>query len=404
VVIAQRRWILEFCIAAGVVGVWAEVPLVAGAAAFLLALALAAEWMARRAHATMKLAYRTSRSGLAIGDTADVWLTVENPEPWPLPTVHFEGSVPAGLDLAPPLPPRIQRAPWETVMWGTFSVGAHERVRHRLTVTGRTRGRWLLGQPRVWSGDPLGWASFERRVDQRAVLTVYPQLYAVPPGIMAPQQPQGERRGPPWNPQDPLRIAGVRPYQPGDARRLIHPYATARTGTLQVKRLDPEGAEQVELLALAATAPFMWEGVDADRFEALVSAAASVANGYLKGGTAVGLSVVGTVYGWPRGVNLAPARGPEQWSRIMTALAWVQPGGGQGHDLTPALAALARRLRPGTHLLVLACFYRNEWTGPLQRLVQRGVQVTLVPVGAAVDVPRMTGVRVRPWTPGVVHQ
>ena len=85
-------------------------------------------------------------------------------------------------------------------------------------------------------------------------------------------------------------------------------------------------------------------------------------------------------------------------------LAWVQPGGGQGHDLTLALAALARRLRPGTHLLVLARFYRNEWTGPLQRLVQRGVQVTLVPVGATVDVPRMTGVRVRPWTPGVVHQ
>ena len=93
-----------------------------------------------------------------------------------------------------------------------------------------------------------------------------------------------------------------------------------------MKRLDPEGDEQVERLTLAATAPFMWEGVDADRFEALVSAAAPVANGYLKGGTAVGLSVLGTVYGWPHGVNLAPARGPEQWSRIMTAWPGYNPG------------------------------------------------------------------------------
>lgn len=37
---------------------------------------------------------------MALGDTADVWLTVENPEPWPLPTVQLQEAVPEGLQVA----------------------------------------------------------------------------------------------------------------------------------------------------------------------------------------------------------------------------------------------------------------------------------------------------------------
>ena len=191
----------------------------------------------------------------------------------------------------------------------------------------------------------------------------------MPPGLARLTRPQGERIGPPWNPPDPLRVLGIRPYQPGDPRRLIHPQATAHTGTLQVKRLEPEGDAQVTLVVLAASAPFIWKGMDPAQFEALVSAAASVADRHLREGSAVGLSLVGAVYGWPRGVQLSAARGPQQWARVMTALAWVQPGGGQGHDLAPTLSSLVRRLRRGAQLVVLACFFQPGWAGPLGHLV-----------------------------------
>lgn len=60
---AQRRWILELFIVAVAVGLWAEVPLLAGSAAGLLMLALAAEWMARRSDATLALSYQVGRVG-----------------------------------------------------------------------------------------------------------------------------------------------------------------------------------------------------------------------------------------------------------------------------------------------------------------------------------------------------
>lgn len=229
----------------------------------------------------------------------------------------------------------------------------------------------------------MGWARFEQHSPDRVVVTVYPRRHPVPPGLVALIRPQAEPRGPPWNPPDPLSVAGIRPYQAGDSRRLIHPYATARAGTLQVKRLEPEGDATVELVALAAAAPFIGEGVDTALFEA----AASVADGHLREGSAVGLSLVGSVYGSPRRVHLAPTRGRQQWARVMTARAWVQPGGGQGHDLTPTLAGWARRLRPGAQLVVLACFHRPAWEAPLRHLVQRGVPVTFGPVGPAAGAP-----------------
>ncbi len=397
-----RDWALSFFVIVGIAGLFVGVPLVSAAAAFLLVLVLAAEWLTNESIATLKVGHRTDTAAVVIGQAAEVWVTVEHPRPWPLTAVHFEDTVPLGLEVADPKPPGFQKMALGSAVWGAFPVGSQERVRHRVTVVARERGRWIMGPARVWGGDPLGWSKFELFAPDRAVLTVYPRLFAVPRSLLSPNRPQGERRGPPWNPPDPLRVVGVRPYQPGDPRRLIHPHATAHTGTLQVKRLETEGDEQLELLALAATAPYIWEGVDKDRLESLVSATASVADKFLRTGSALGLSVVGSVYGWPRGVNLSPGRGPEHWARVMTALAWVQPGGGQGHDLGPSLVRLSKRLRPGAHLIYFACFHQASWTPMLRRLAARGVQITFVPVGMA-DAPRaMAGVRVHPWSPGLV--
>ena len=395
-------WVRTFFIVAALGGLFFGVPVVSAAAAFLFVLALAAEWLAGQSLQTLKVGHRTSKAAVVIGDIAEVWVTVEHPQPWPLTAIHFEDVIPTGLEVADPKPRGYQKMALGSAVWGAFSVGPRERVRHRVAVVARERGRWLMGPMRVWGGDPLGWTQFERFAPERAVLTVYPRLFPVPRGFLNPNRPQGERRGPPWNPPDPLRVVGVRPYQPGDARRLIHPHATAHTGTLQVKRLEPEGDEQLELLALAATAPYIWEGVDRDRFESLVSAVASVGDMFLRSGSALGLSLVGSVYGWPKGVNLPPGRGPDHWARVMTALAWVQPGGGQGHDLAPTLLRLSRRLRPGAHLMYFACFHQPAWTPLLQRLVQRGVQVTFVPVAMADAPPALPGIRVRPWSPGLV--
>jgi len=124
-----------------------------------------------------------------------------------------------------------------------------------------------------------------------------------------------------------------------------------------------------------------FHGAHPDLLESLVSAAASVADQYLQTGKPLGFSLVGTVYGWPQGVSLPPARGARQWARVMTALAWVQPGGSQTSALYHRLEALAQRLKPGDHLVYTACFPRPEVAPYLQRFTRRGIRVTYMPVG-----------------------
>jgi uncharacterized protein (DUF58 family) len=399
-VIRHRRSTVLVYVVAAIAGVALGVLLLSAVAVFLITLGTASDWRARRSHAAVQVTHGMSRTAVGIDEDVEVWLTVENRQSWALPTVHFEDVVPEGLEVRRPGPRGLQSVFRGTIVWDAFHIGPQERVRHSLRVTARRRGRWLIGPARVWSRDPLGWALFERWSDAPSVLTVYPRLYHVPPGILAPSRPEGDRRGPPWHPPDPSRVVGIRPYQPGDPQRLIHPYATAHTGTLQVKRLEPAGTEQMELLVLGATTAQPWEGHHPDLLESLVSAAASVADQYLQTGKPLGFSLVGTVYGWPQGVSLPPARGARQWARVMTALAWVQPGGSQTSALYHRLEALAQRLKPGDHLVYTACFPRPEVAPYLQSFTRRGIRVTYMPVGPHAGRPGTEGVRVVPWTPG----
>jgi uncharacterized protein (DUF58 family) len=155
---------------------------------------------------------------------------------------------------------------------------------------------------------------------------------------------------------------------------------------------------------LAATAPHIWYGIEVDRLEALVSAAASCVDLYLAEGASVGLTVAGSVYGNPRGLTLASARGAEQRRRLMTALAWTQPGGGDAGDLTVALRRLEQRVRPATPVLIYTTFFDPAWREGVERLKRRAGRVSWVAVAFKGRRPDVPGVTVYPWTPGGLRE
>ena len=60
--------------------------------------------------------------------------------------------------------------------------------------------------------------------------------------------------------EDPLRVEGVRPYVAGDNPRRIHWRATARTGSMQVKRYERMASPTIALFVDTNTFEFFWEG------------------------------------------------------------------------------------------------------------------------------------------------
>jgi len=395
--------VIDILILVALAGLILGRPVVVAAAAFVAGLWVLSWGYGQRAMARLAVGQKLAPQAVPIGEPADLAVTVINRFAWPIPVLDWTDQLPDWVEVTGARSGQVVTAEGRRpTVYGRFSVGRYEEVTQHVTVTARRRGRYVFGPVYLAIRDPLGVADVDRLDESPAVLTVFPQLFPLPPALLLPTAPRGARRGPPWNPPDPTRYVGVRPYEPGDSPRLIHPFASARTGTLQVKRLETEADDQVELVALAATHPHLWEGIEPERLEALVSAVASTAHHHLLRGAAVGLALAGSVYGAPKGVNLVPRPGRDQWLRVQTALAWVMPGGGKAGDLSRALAALARRSRPGTQVFVFTCFYLPEWADAVQRLLKRGLRVVWVAVGAEGEWAMPRGIRVVSWTPEVV--
>ncbi len=399
----KLRLALTGVVVLALVGLVARAPEVAGAAAFVGVVWVLGWEYGRRSAAALAAEQTVTPTRMAPGREATIVLAVSNPLPWPVPGLEWEDDLPESFEILSAESRSASALPRRQRLFGGFGLGPAERVRRRLTVRPTRRGRYLLGPVGLHLRDPLGIGEWHVTRETPAVLTVYPALYPVPASLWRPALPRGQRRGPPWNPPDPSRQLGVRPYMAGDAPRLVHPYATARLGSLQVRRLETEGEDVVELAVLAATALHVWHGVEVERLEAVVAAAASAASLYLRQRAAVGLSLAGAVPGSPGGVAFPPQRGPAQRDRILTALAWVGPGGGDAADFGRTLSTLAGRLAAGATVVVFTTFYDGSWAPAVRALQQAGARLAWVAVAFRGRPPQFPGIPVHPWTPGPVR-
>jgi uncharacterized protein (DUF58 family) len=111
-------------------------------------------------------------------------------------------------------------------------------------------------------------------------------------------------------------LHNLREYRAGDDRRLIHWRSTARTGTLTVRELEDETSAATRIVLVG-------DGTrDAQRLEAALSEAASLAVHLLAAGAPVELT--------GPGVHVPAGRGQAQRRRLLTALALYDPPGPGG--------------------------------------------------------------------------
>jgi uncharacterized protein (DUF58 family) len=161
-------------------------------------------------------------------------------------------------------------------------VGPRAREAWRYSLTFPRRGRQTLPGLVVWTRFPFGlFSKLSRPLLVEAVL-VYPAVRPLRPeelpcGLGEARRPR-DRRG------LGSALRNLRQYRAGDDPRLIHWKTSARTGELMLKELEEEGRPQLRLV-VEDPAP----GAAADRIEADLSTAASLATWAVRGGTAVEL-------------------------------------------------------------------------------------------------------------------
>jgi uncharacterized protein (DUF58 family) len=186
--------------------------------------------------------------------------------------------------------------------------GRTQETAYRHTIA--RRGRHRLSGLRLATKFPFGLVQKSRDVANAAEVIVYPALVPVSPAVL---RGLPARHGPGF-PQVRSRdgeFFGLRDFRPGDDPRDIHWRTTARRGVPFVRESeDDEGNEATIVFDNAA-------GASPEAFEAAVSQAASYALALLGRGFRVALVL--------RGAALPADGGPAQATRILRALAVVEP-------------------------------------------------------------------------------
>lgn len=114
--------------------------------------------------------------------------------------------------------------------------GEVKKLQYRVTFL--CRGYYQLGPVLLETGDVFGLHRRFRVETEPHFVLVLPKVISIQGYNLASRRPIGEIRISHRLFEDPTRLAGIRPYQPGDPLNRIHWRATARTGSLHSRMYE----------------------------------------------------------------------------------------------------------------------------------------------------------------------
>lgn len=253
------------------------------------------------------------------------------------------------------------------------------------------RGSFRLGPTTLASGDPFGLFPVNRKTSNESSLLVYPLIVDIPSfpnpsGLLTGGEALRRRTH-----QVTPNAAGVREYEPGDSLNRIHWASTARRGRLMTKEfeLDPLApvwifldGEHAAHSALPYTQqseiPANYLGKKVEKYslppsteEYAVSAAASIAQFFIRRKRAVGLACRGDAL-----YILAAEAGGRQLGKILEALALFRAEGSL--SLLALIMAQARHLPRGSTVVLITPDVTNDIVIATDHLIRRSLRPVIV--------------------------
>lgn len=330
-----------------------------------------------------------------VGETIDLSVRVSNRKFLPLTWIRIDDRFPTSL---PPVNKALapSHIPLTGYLANHAALGAFERARWNYRLKCDQRGFYTLGPARLRSGDLFGLFEREWESPRTDRLIVYPRIAPLKDWGLPPKDPLGDVKARVPIFDDASRPRGVRDYRPDDALKHIHWRATARRGELQVKLYDPTINYQWALFINVSTFERIWQGVDAELLERVISLAASLANFAVEQKYSVGLIANGT---WPESdqrLKILPSRDPDHLRHILEALAAITS------FVTTPIESLMRTesssLAWGATLVVITGIVTEEILAEMLRLRDVGRRLALISLDEKWELRELEGIIVRQAT------
>ena len=357
------------------IGFAAEQPSVAGVGLVIIVLGWVARFWSKHLFDRVTLSRETPENRVFIGERLPLHVELSNAKALPLPWFEWR------LSLSEELPVEKEQLASSAVpgmkwLYRRGALGWYHKQAWDFTVVPDRRGYHQVGPGSIKSADLLGALPRTIEDDRRDSIVVFPEIFTLDELGLPSERPFGERRGGNRVFEDPLRIAGMREYRPGDPLRRIDWKATARSGDLRSRVYEPSATQQLYLLVNIDTMTHVWEGYLRDELERIVSVAASIVVWAAGARYAVGLLANGAFRDADRPMRLPPSRSRDQVSRLLEALAVIQPL--TMGDLAGAIQRESGRLPAGSTLVVVASLLPDPLAGVIARLADEGHHVYVI--------------------------
>ena len=375
-----------------VAGFAASQPEIASVGLVIIVLGWVGRYWSRHLFDRVMLHRKPAETRVFIGEKVPLTVELTNRKPLPLPWYEWRLALSEHLSVENE---HLAAAavPGQKWLVRRGALGWYQRHDWTFTLAPDTRGYHQVGTATIRSGDLLG--AYPRSIedDEREHLVVFPRVFSMEDMGLPSERPFGERKGGNRVFEDPLRIAGLREYRPGDPLRRIDWKATARSGDLRSRVYEPSATQQLYLLVNIDTMEHAWEGYLRDELERIVSVSASLCVWAAGARYAVGLLANGAFPEADRPMRLPPSRSRDQVSRLLEALAVIQPL--TMGDLAGAIQRESGKLPQGSTLVVVASLMPPPLAGVLARLHDEGHNVFVIATSDRVreSVPAGIGMR-----------
>ena len=387
----REVWLLAGPVLIGV-GAGTGQPMVTGIGVVILIVGAMSRLWAHYLFRRVRVRSSLSETRAFQGESVDLRFELENRKLLPLPWFDLRLAISEELEVEGEAPVSAS-APGVSWLTRRGALGWYERRRWRVRLSARERGHFQIGPSQIQSADLLGIFSRHWEGGETTSFLAYPRVFALDDLGFPADRPLGESKGRNVIFEDPLRIAGLRDYEPGDPLRRIDWKATARRGELQSRVYEPSAVQHLYVLLNIDTLEHSWEGYLKDDLERTVSMAASLAVWGAGRRYAVGLLANGSLPNSDRPIRLAPSRSRSQLPRILETLAVVQPL--TMGDLAGSLRRESSRLPLGSTLVLVAALIPDELAVAMRRLQGEGHQVAVVVTSDRVDLDKLNGLTVR---------
>lgn len=367
-------------------------PVVAGVGFVVIVLGAVSRFWSRHLFDRVTITRTLTEHRAFVGEPLPLRVTLENAKILPLPWYEWRLTVSENATVESEAL-AASAAPGFSWLVRRGAIGWYEQQSWDFKMSISERGYHQLGPASIRSADLLGLFPHQHEDTVMDHLVVFPRVFTLEELGFPADRPFGEQKGRNRLFEDPRRIAGIRDYQPGDPLRRIDWKATARAGDLQSKVYEPSATRQFYVLLNVDTLVHSWEGYLKDDLEHMVSTAASIAVWAAGERYPVGLLANGSFPEADRPIRLPPSQASDQITRILEALAMVQPL--TTSDLAEVVFRERGRITAGSTIILVASLIPEPLAAAMHRLADEGHHVFVVATSERVDRDAIAGLPVR---------